>query len=144
MLITDIKLWNIYFVPLCRHAKPEPKDKFVVVAAIDGNHFYAFMINSGIRDFIKKQPRLLNCEAKIFQPEHDFVLKHNSYIDCIELYSYEANEFENSRGQLIGNALIALLNAVHDCEALPRRDKNLVKESIPVPKKGDQRSRVFR
>lgn len=130
MLIADIKLWNIYFVPLCRHTKPEPKDKFVVVAAIDGNHIYAFMINSLIRPYILNRPDLMACEAKIFQLEHDFALNHDSYIDCIGLYSYEANEFESSRGQLSTNALVALLDAVYDCKELPRRDKNLVQKSL--------------
>jgi hypothetical protein len=58
--------WEIFHVTSCRHAKPNPKDKFVVIVYVNPSP-HGFFINSRINAFIAKKPNLLCCEASILK-----------------------------------------------------------------------------
>lgn len=84
---------------MCRHAKPNPKNKYVVIAYIDPTP-HGFFINSIINTFIKKRPYLLACEAKIISSQHNF-LRYDSYVDCRDIFPFSVEEFfpENPQPQ---------------------------------------------
>ncbi len=128
MNLADIILWHILRAPNCRHAKSGGR-KYVVCAAIEGEDIYAFMINSSIRPFLLNRPKLLVCEADIFAIEQPGLLVRDSHIDCTDLYSYKAAEFDSDLGVLHTDARSRMFEAVNRCSVLPREMKQLVQKS---------------
>lgn len=128
MNLADIHLWHILFAPNCRHAK-SGGDKYVICVAIESDDVYAFMINSRIRPYLLKRPKLLVCEADIFAAEQPGLLVRDSHIDCTDLYSYKAEEFDKDLGVLHNDARSRMFEAVDRCPVLPREMKELVQSS---------------
>jgi len=122
-----IEQWQVYHVQNCRHAKPAPKDKFVVVACLDNSVPYGFFINSLIGNYIQKRPLLLVCEARILQAEHSF-LAYDSWVDCTGIYAYTVSELQNYRGTLSPNGVQVVMNSVAKCSTLTRRYKRMIQE----------------
>lgn len=120
-----IELWQVFHVLNCRHVLPAPKNKFVVIACIDGGIPYGFFINSAINAFVSARPHRLVCEAPILSTEHPF-LSYDSWIDCQVIYPYTVSELSNQRGVLSQNAITATRNAVAQCRVLERRFQRLI------------------
>ncbi len=116
--------WEIFHVQQCRHAKPNPKDKFVLIAYID-SFPYGFFINSEINNYIAKRPYLLSCEAKILSNQHNF-LKTDSYVDCREIFCFNDSELTDSKGLLSTDGQIEVIKAVGSCRVLERIHKNKI------------------
>jgi hypothetical protein len=116
--------WQVYLVANCRHAKPIPKTKFVVLACEDGD-WHGFFINSAIRNFILNRPTLHQCEALIAAHEHAF-LSRDSYVDCTTIYPFMASELAGFMGILSANAITDVRGAVANCPVLLRHYKSLI------------------
>lgn len=110
-----IQQWDVYFVINSRHAKPLPKDKFVVVACFDPNPC-GFFINTRVNDFIQRNAHLMGCEVQLSAAEHAF-LSYDSWLDCREILSFHESELSDKRG---------VLAAVDACPVLRPRFKKLI------------------
>ena len=123
---SDVNLWHIYKVPNCKLVRPKPKLKYVVtVGQNTTDTFWGFMINSQIRPFITSKPDLLACEARILASQHP-VLRHDSYIDCTNLYSFPTRDFHSDEGVLSEDAMSVLMQTVRDCPMLKRKQKRMI------------------
>jgi len=116
--------WEIFYVKSCRHAKPNPKDKFVVIAYIHPIP-HGFFINSKINSYISNRAYLLSCEAIILSTQHTFLV-HDSYIDCREIFPFNNEELTDSRGLLSSDGQVSVLNAVASCPVLEQIHKNRI------------------
>ena len=118
--------WEVFHMPSCRHAKPAPKDKFIVIAY--GNPSpHGFFINSRINNFIRNRPDLLSCEAEILASQHPF-LRYDSYVDCREIFSFYEIELTNTRGILSPDAQQVVIEAVNYCPVLEQIHKTRILE----------------
>jgi hypothetical protein len=88
--------WEVFYVKSCRHAKPNPKDKFVLIAYTTPFP-HGFFINSKINSYIANRYYLLPCEAIILSDQHSFLV-HDSYVDCREIFPFGNGELTDSRG----------------------------------------------
>ena len=120
-----IEQWQVFHILNCRHALPFPKNKFVVIACVDGEIPYGFFINSAVNRYTLSRPYLLACESQILSAEHPF-LSHDSWVDCRAIYPYTLHELSDLRGTLSGPAIAATLEAVKRCSVLPRRFKKMI------------------
>jgi hypothetical protein len=84
--------WHIYHVNECRHTTPR-KPKYVAIVCLNPNP-YGFLINSEISRFIKHSPALLSSQVAITAERYGF-LKHDSYINCGQLYSFRSGELHS-------------------------------------------------
>jgi hypothetical protein len=119
------RIWHIYYVDNCRHTRPFPKSKFVVIVCHDSNKFMGFLINTRIHPYIQKRPNLLACQAIIDVANHDF-LNVDSYVDCIELYEFEKHELKNHRGAVGLKAKEAIKLAVDKSKTITPYYKRLI------------------
>jgi len=117
-------LWHIYHVKKCRHARPAPKDKFVVIVC-EAESPMGFFINSDINPFIQNRPSLLTCQANIEASRHK-CLRQNSYVDCVEIYPFKANELSDMREPISNQAKLEIQKAVTKSRTLERRYKKLI------------------
>jgi hypothetical protein len=117
------QLWHIYFVKNCAHTTPI-KDKFVLIVFL-GKNPRGFLINSNITNWIRKRPHLLACEAPILAAEHPF-LKHDSCVDCHELYEFFEWELDKNMGKVSEQAKASVLTAIQLCPSIERRYKNVI------------------
>lgn len=120
-----IHRWQVYYVRNCRHALPAPKNKFVVIACIDGGIPRGFFINSAVNTYIQARPYLFACEAHILVEEHPF-LSHDSWVDCQNIFPFTVYELSDLRGTLSANAITSTRSAVEDCSVLKRRFKTII------------------
>jgi hypothetical protein len=127
MDITDIEAWNIYFAPNCNHARPKPKDKYVVVAYVSKNA-WGFLINSEVSKWLRERPKLLVCEAVILAAEHR-CLKRDSYADCQIIYEFFGWELRNHEGVISRQAKINILQSIKGCPTLETRHKSIILEN---------------
>jgi hypothetical protein len=127
-----VALWHIYHVKNCRHAKPDPKDKFVVIVCKDVQAM-GFFINTEINSYIKNRPELLACQVLIQASDHK-CLDWNSYVDCHELFRFEDAEL-SIRNPVAKQTREAIKNAVNISELLVERYRKLILgEPKPSPK----------
>lgn len=123
-IMSHIQQWDVYFVVNSRHAKPLPKDKFIVVACFDPNPC-GFFINTKVNDFIQKNTQLMICEVLLSAGAHPF-LSYDSWLDCREILSFQESELTDKRGILAVNAVKDVLAAVQVCPVLRPRFKRLI------------------
>ncbi|MDE3091924.1 MAG: hypothetical protein KGJ80_21335 [Chloroflexota bacterium] len=116
--------WHVYYVENCRHARPEPKSKFVVVVCID-EHPMGFLINSNINRWIQKDEARLASQARLTGLEHRF-LDRDSWVDCIDLYSFADDELANERGKVSRNGIAAIRKTVSNSKTIVTRHKELI------------------
>lgn len=117
-------IWHIYHVKNCRHAKPVPKDKLVVIVHKDPEP-WGFFINTGIRQFVQKQPDLLICQVSIKAKDYK-CLDHNSYVDCAELCLFENTELLDSREPINEQTKTEIKKAVAVSKTIIVRHKKLI------------------
>lgn len=122
-----IQQWDVYFVVNSRHAKPLPKDKFVVIACFDPNPC-GFFINTKVNDFIQASPQLMACEVLLSVAVHPF-LSYDSWLDCREILSFQEAELADKRGALVTTAIMDVLAAVDACPVLRPRFKRLIRSA---------------
>jgi len=79
----------------CRHTKPRPKSKNVVIVCKEKTIYWGFLVNSEIRPFVQRQRELLACQISIKQSDYPTILEYDSYIDCTQLYSFSEQDLEN-------------------------------------------------
>ena len=87
-----ISPWHIYHVTKRRHTTPS-KDKYVAVVCLNPNP-YGFLVNSKISQFIQNRPALLSSQVAIAAERYGF-LKHDSYINCGQLFSFGSGELHS-------------------------------------------------
>lgn len=125
MPTTDIRAWHIYHIPDCRHAKPDPKDKFVIVVCVNEDHCLGFFINSRISGFIRDRTHLLGCQTSILSSEHD-CLSHDSFIDTTTVLKLDFVELTDMKDEISDDTKRALIAAVDFCIVIPKRYKRQV------------------
>jgi len=109
--------WEVFFIPLCRHTKPVPKPKLVIIVYTNPSP-YGFLINSSINRFVSNRPYLLPCEALIPLAQHSSFLKQDSYLDCRDAFPFDLAELNQPRGFLSPDAQKSVLEAVDNCPVL--------------------------
>jgi hypothetical protein len=114
---------QVYHIINCRHSTP-PKNKYVVIACEDGD-WHGFFINSQINQFVHRRPRLLPCVAQIFADDHHF-LRHDSYVNCKDIYEFVPSELTDLKGVLSPIAIQDVQNAVRLCPVLRPHYKSLI------------------
>lgn len=119
------QIWHVYHVAECRHAKPTPKPKFVVIVCRDSK-FMGFLINTNIHLYIQKRPELLSCQAVIDKANHNF-LNYDSYVDCVDLYEFEDAELISPRGIVATKVKKDILRAVAGARTIEPYYKRLIK-----------------
>jgi hypothetical protein len=117
----------IYHIKKCRHAKPRPKDKYVIIACRDTNP-WGFFINTGIRNFVKRQPELLACQVIIKAINHK-CLDRDSYVDCTDLFPFEDMELTNIVGQVDNPTKEAIKKVVAISKTLIARHQKIILSS---------------
>lgn len=119
--------WYIYHVINCIHVRPKPKNKFTAIVCKDLNCL-GFLINTEIHPFIMKRPDLLASQVKIKASNYK-CLKHDSYIDCIDLYDFHDSELLDRRDpiNLINKAEIK--KAVANSKTIENRYQKLIMNS---------------
>lgn len=120
-------IWYIYHVKNCRHAKPIPKDKLVVIVHRDPEP-WGFFINTGIRQFVQKQPELLVCQVSIKETNYK-CLDHDSYVDCAKLYLFEDTELLDVRDPINQQTKADIKKAVAVSKTIVVRHKKLIMAS---------------
>lgn len=116
------RIWYIYHIKKCRHTKPKPKDKFVIIACIDTNP-WGFFINTEINQFILKRPELLACQVHIKVASYKF-LDYDSYVDCTDLLPFEDTELIDIKDQVDQETKVEIKKAVAISKTLiPRHQK---------------------
>lgn len=123
-MLNNPRLWHIYHVKNCRHAKPAPKSKFIAIVCQDEAPM-GFMINTKLRPWILKRPHRRASQVLIAASHHPFLV-HDSYVDCTELYEFADGELNNLRGAISGQAKRQIRNAVAASLTLARRHKELI------------------
>ena len=121
------QLWHIYWVPACRHTRPDPKDKLAVIVCRDTNPM-GFLINSRIHPWISSDPQRLACQAEITAAEHSCLI-HDSYVDCLELYEFNDGELQNQRDPVSQAAQAEMKLAVAQSKTIIKRYKDLIANS---------------
>lgn len=116
--------WEIFHVKSCRHAKPDPKDKFVLIAYTDPFP-HGFFINSKISNYIANRSYLLSCEAVILSSQHSFLVR-DSYVDCREMFPFSNDELTDSRGLSSSDGQTSVLKAAASCPVLEQVHKNRI------------------
>jgi hypothetical protein len=104
-MTSTINYWEVYYVVNCQHTKPQPKNKYVIIACFDDNIPMGFLINSKINEFIKKRADLMKCEVEILQQDHSF-LSYNSYVDCRDIFAFSQSDLTDLRGEIAVSASI--------------------------------------
>jgi hypothetical protein len=122
--MSPIAPWHVYFVAHCRHAKPQPKDKFVVIMCIDSDPC-GFFVNSKINQYIYNNAYLLPCEVKLSSTYHSF-LAYDSWLDCRDIYRFYQTELTQYRGIVHQSARQDILSGVKNCKVLAKRYKRLI------------------
>jgi hypothetical protein len=83
-----------------------------------------FLINTEIPKFIQNNPSLVISQVEIKASDYR-CLTHNSYIDCVQLYSFENAELED-REEVNKQTKLAIKMAVSICDAIERGYKKLI------------------
>lgn len=122
-----IAIWQIYFVPKCRHARPLPKDKFVVIVGIDTKPL-GFLINTIINDWFKKDASRLASQANTLASEHS-TLSYDSFVDCWELFEFDETELTQPQGTVSKTAKLSIKAAVGKSKTLIPKHKILIRDS---------------
>jgi len=121
----QVETWQVYLSRNCRHAEPNPKDKYlVIVGFINGTPLGVF-INSKIRPYIQKQPHLMVCETQIAQQDHNF-LKYDSYVDCTNAYELSSQDLDKHLGDVDENHRETILKSVKDCASIRNKHKKAI------------------
>jgi len=117
-------IWYIYHVKKSRHTKPIPKDKLIVIVHKDPEP-WGFFINTGIRQFVRKQPELLVCQVSIKAANYK-CLAHDSYVDCTRPYLFEDIELTDVRDPIDKQTKTEIKNAVAVSKTIIVRHKKLI------------------
>jgi hypothetical protein len=116
-------LWCIYYVKNCTCTRPN-KDKFVAIVCSETNPM-GFIINTRIHPFILERPDLSSCQVAIKVSDYAF-LDHDSYINCIDLYSFNDNELTDSKGRIKTHTINEIKGAVAASKTIPAYFKKLI------------------
>ena len=116
--------WCIYHVENCSHARPNPKDKFVVIVC-RASKCMGFLVNTEIRPFILKRPELLKAQVKIKVSDYSF-LDYNSYIDCKDLYDFEDRDLLNRRAPVNIVTKAEIRKVISDSNTIESRYQKLI------------------
>jgi hypothetical protein len=88
-----------------------------------------FLINSKIRQWIKKEPTRLATQAQLLQIEHRF-LDADSWVDCRNLYPFTDDELVSHRQRIGKRGIAAILEAVSNSTTIISDHKELIQKRI--------------
>lgn len=121
---------------LCDFTDP-PKEKFLVLAS-RGTTPLLFVINSGLRPFVRDHPARRACQVCIASADHDF-LRHDSFIDCInvvdsmteeEIVDQVVNDLARVKGILSSTTRLQVLEIVGKSRTISRAHKARIISSL--------------
>jgi|SRR5882672_9147868 len=114
----------------CGFTRPSPKEKFVVVGCAAPRPL-VIVVNSEIREFVKRRPRLLVCQVMLSKNDYS-CLHHDSYLDCSRAIDYFTQAIvENQVVRDMARIKMCLtkadtanvIKAIEAAETIPLRDK---------------------
>ena len=120
----------------CRHTTP-PKDKYLVFIGFGETPAF-FVVNSGINDFIRIRPDLLQSQVELECSNHPF-LPHDSIVDCSgikkwfsidELSEQILGDETKIKGELTDAARKAIVGVVQRAKTISAVDKEFVLTSL--------------
>jgi hypothetical protein len=126
----------------CSFIKPRPKYKYLFVCCVEP--LLLFPINTDITDYVKNQ-NIVNTQVALNKSSHIF-LKHDSYIDCHDVFS-ETNllypiKFEDLKNNAINDdntcvkgevnfeTIKKVVETVAAGKTLRKREKDLIIQSL--------------
>jgi hypothetical protein len=99
----------------------------VVVAAVEKEVIYGFLINSETPKFVTSSPQLAPCDVTLQREHYPFLHQRpESHIDFTRLYKFQAKHFSEAYGLLRQNDIVAFVLAVHDCPRLTTSEKRML------------------
>ena len=116
-------LWCIYYVQNCTCTRPN-KDKFVAIVCSATNPM-GFLINTRIHPYILERPDLLSSQVTIKVSDYPF-LAHDSYINCIDLYSLDDSALTDSKGRIKNHTIAEIKSVVAASRTIPAYYKKLI------------------
>lgn len=140
MLLSDIHTWHIYLDPQCEHTNPV-KPKYVVVAAIEDEVIFGFLINSATRKLVLSTPAYAPCDVLLRREDYPFLRKQPvSHIDFTQLYKFQAKHFSEGYGRLLEDDLVAFVVAINECPRLSTSQKrSLLATTKRIMNKSDKK-----
>ncbi len=112
---------------------PRPKDKYVIVGAVEGATILGIVINSEINAFISERAELLRCQVSL-SAASETMLEHDSHAACHECkhLSVEsvteaiAEQMDRYRGRLTGSSCAQIVAAVKHARTMSRADQEKI------------------
>jgi hypothetical protein len=119
--------WNIYYILLCRQARPNAKPKFVVIVCHDEAPF-GFIINSRInQEWAEENPSYKKCQVSIKGKPMSGLL-HDSFVDCYDLHRFSEIELTDCRGPIPTDTIVEIKKVVGSTRVIIERRKRLILE----------------
>lgn len=130
MLLSDIHVRHIYLDPACEHTTPI-KPKYVVVAAIQDEVIYGFLINSETPKFVASSPALAPCDVPLKREHYPFLRQRPiSHVDFTRLYKFQAKHFSEAYGLLQDDDIVEFVRAVRNCPRLTPIEKRMILATV--------------
>jgi hypothetical protein len=126
----------------CSFTTP-PKDKFVVIAALEPEPIL-FVINSEINKWLQDRPDLRDRQTTLHQSDHRF-LGRDSFLNCTEairkvplseIEGQLVQNLDNIKDRLTEEERQAVLYAVDGCRTLTKKEIQWIKENIEIAPRG--------
>ncbi len=118
------KIWSIYYIVHCIHAIPKPKPKYAAIVCKD-KEYWGFLVNTSVREFIKSSPLLSSLQVKIQQSEYPF-LKHDSYINCAQIFPFDSYLLTSFEQNIIEHTKIKIKSILPNAKTIPKHYIDLI------------------
>lgn len=125
-----VAAWDVFWVRNCRHTRPVPKDKYVIIITANPK-ISGFLISSNPPRNLDPESEVALCYAGISRADTEpSFLRHNSFVGCEELFEFEEDELSRRMGIVLPNARQWINNAAQECPILPEEDRDKVNEAF--------------
>lgn len=99
----------------------------MVIVCVDTKPL-GFLINSEIREWLKKDPDRLAAQANVLASEHS-ALNYDSFVDCWEIYEFEEAELTQARDPVSRTAKLSIKAAVAKSKTVEQKYKTMIRDS---------------
>jgi hypothetical protein len=123
-----VNLWDVYHLWV-HQMQPNAKHKFVIaIHILDESSFLGVVINSELNTYQLKRPDLFPCFVPIPEALHPGFLKHNSFVDCREAYTFLISEIsaDDFRGVVHFDSRDGIKNGALSCPVLSIKKQKLI------------------
>lgn len=122
--------WKVYYVYNCKNTTP-PKNKYVITFKYQKYQYLGLFINSKLTKFASTNKRIKPCIVKIESKSNPF-LKYDSYINCENVYMYEASELVHFKGRICEVTQNNLVKAIVACPTMQLKWKKFLLGRYPL------------